>query len=525
MVTLFDPATGAPGKGSSVAYAAVSDSVGPNLFRSQDGGLTWAPVPGQPTGLFPTHMVRGDDGTLWLTYGSNPGPQRMTDGAVWKLKDGVWTNVTPEKGSFGYVAVSVQAGKPNVAIVSTFGHPEHEQIFRTLDGGSSWHSTIGGKETYNYAKAPYISRTGIHWLFDIEIDPKDPNHALFTTGYGGHETFNLSDSDVGKPVIWHAMATGIEESVALQLLSPTKGAPLVSAIGDYGGFVHHNLDKPVPEGNFINPHFGNTSGVAAGDLAPEIIVRVGSASGNSRAGNIAYSTDSGVTWQPTKSSPTGAREGHIAVSSYGKNWVWSLRSGAFQTSDQGMTWRTVTGVPSNGRIVADSLDPTRFYNLDLFGGILSTSVDGGATFTGKPFQLQGGLPVRGGDRMDARAGQDQLYSTPGKTGDLWIAAFDGLHHSTDGGSTFVRLPHVYQLHAFGFGRAAPHRTSPTLYLVGTVDGVRGIFRSLDEAQSWERINDEAHQWGLVLQIQGDPKKFGRVYVGTHGRGVFYGDPR
>jgi len=30
--------------------------------------------------------------------------------------------------------------------------------------------------------------------------------------------------------------------------------------------------------------------------------------------------------------------------------------------------------------------------------------------------------------------------------------------------------------------------------------------------------------GLALQISGDPRIFGRVYVGTHDRGVFYGDP-
>ncbi|AIE85865.1 Cellulase [Fimbriimonas ginsengisoli Gsoil 348] len=523
VVTLFDPNSGSRGKGSRTAYVAVSNATGPNLFVTTDDGATWAPVPNAPTGLYPTHMVRGGDGALWLTYGSNPGPQGMTDGAVWKYKGGAWSDVTPEKGRFGYGAVSVQMGRPDTVIVSTFFHPPHEQIFRTTDGGKSWRPTIGGKETFDYSKAPYISRTGIHWLFDIEINPRNPDHAIFTTGYGGHETFNLTDADRGKPVIWHAMATGIEESVGLELLSPTQGVPLVTAIGDYGGFVHRDLDKPAPEGNFTNPHFGNTTGVAAGDLAPLTIVRVGSASGGNR-GNIGYSIDGGKSWNPTKSAPTGAREGHIAVSADGKTWVWSLRNGAFRTSDRGDTWAPVA-LPAGLRVIADHVDSSRFYALDLFGGKLFTSSDGGATFVEKSFTLAGGLPRRGGDRMDARAGQDQLYATPGRTGDLWIAAFDGLHHSVDGGTTFMRMGHIRELHAFGFGKAAPHSKLPAMYVVGSVDGRRGIFRSDDGAASWARINDDDHQWGLVLQIAGDPKRYGRVYVGTHGRGVFYGDPR
>jgi len=57
-----------------------------------------------------------------------------------------------------------------------------------------------------------------------------------------------------------------------------------------------------------------------------------------------------------------------------------------------------------------------------------------------------------------------------------------------------------------------------------VNGQYGLFRSTDAAQHWLRINDDAHQWGLVLHVSGDPKVFGRVYVGSHGRGVIYGDP-
>ncbi len=80
-------------------------------------------------------------------------------------------------------------------------------------------------------------------------------------------------------------------------------------------------------------------------------------------------------------------------------------------------------------------------------------------------------------------------------------------------------PSVQQIQAFGFGKAAPGQTYPALYLAGTLQGQPGIFRSDNAARSWVRINDNRHQWGLILQITGDPRLYGRVYVGTHGRGI------
>ena len=33
------------------------------------------------------------------------------------------------------------------------------------------------------------------------------------------------------------------------------------------------------------------------------------------------------------------------------------------------------------------------------------------------------------------------------------------------------------------------------------------YRSIDTAKSWVRINDDQHQWGLVLHITGDHKEY------------------
>jgi photosystem II stability/assembly factor-like uncharacterized protein len=529
---VFDPRSGVKGKASSTIYVGVSLLGRDNLFRSKDAGKTWQPVPGAPTEYRPARATLASDGTLYISYVTGPNPYRPTDGGIWKLDtaNGSWTDITPERPgaannkAFGYGGVSVDAHHPKTVIASTYYRPDGDEVFRSIDGGKTWKGIFASGGTYDFTLAPYVAKTPIHWLFDVEIDPANPDHAIFVTGYGGYETFNLTAIDSGKPTKWSVMSTGIEETVALDLLSPPTGAHLITAIGDYGGFVHWDLDKPAPEGSSSPPRFGNTTGLGGAQASPDMIVRVGRAAVRG-GGNISFTMDGGRTWQPTPSAPPNASMGSIAVSTDGEIWVWTPERGSvYLTRDSGGRWTKSEGIPENTRVIADPVNPRKFYGLALFDGKLFVSTDGAATFTVRPLTLPDGLPTRGDNRGDNRGGQDRIYATPGKEGDLWLAAFNGLYHSTDGGAAFTRLGHVEQIHAFGFGKAAPGATESTLYLIGVVDGLRGIFRSTNAAKSWVRINDDQHQWGLLLQITGDPKQFGRVYVGAHGRGTFYGDP-
>lgn len=532
VMSFFDPQNAS--KEFSTVYAAVSLMGCDNLFKSEDNGVTWKPLSGQPTQYRPTHAVLALDGMLYITYGDNPGPNPMMDGGVWKMntKTGEWTDITPDKPAlqrkFGYAAVAVDIQHPKTIIVSTYNRyaAGGEEIFRSIDGGITWKPLLRTQSKFDHSLAPYIARTGVHWMFDLEIDPFDSNHAMFTTGYGGHETFNLSAADDNQLVQWSLMNKGIEETVALDLLSPPKGAPLVSAIGDYGGFVHWDPDRPEPGGNFANPHFGNTAGIACAEKNPEIIVRVGIASREGQEKNIGYSVDGGKTWQPVVAMPAPvSQHGHIAVSANGKTWIWApQRSPVFVTHDAGKTWQAAKGLPDNLRVIADKADSKKFYALSLFDGKMYISKDAGNNFTEQSLGKDVKIPKRGSSRGDARGGQDRMYATPGKKGDLWLAAFDGLYHSKDGSKTFSIMNNVTEIHGFGFGKAARKSNYPSLYLIGVINGVRGIYRSDDIAKNWVRINDDEHQWGLLLHITGDPKKWGRVYVGTHGRGIFYGDP-
>jgi photosystem II stability/assembly factor-like uncharacterized protein len=521
------------GKSTATIYIGASLMNRPNLFVSHDAGKTWHEVAGAPTQYRPTRAALSIS-SLYVTYGNAPGPSPMTDGAVWKLnlQNGAWTDITPDKpvkGSreFGYAAVSVDAKHPEAVIVSSYNRYRAggEDIFRSTDEGATWKPIFAEGGTFDYSLAPYVKPTPIHWLFDIEIDPLNSDHAVFTTGYGGWETFDLTDADRGKPTHWSILAKGIEETVALELDSASEGAHLVSAIGDYGGFVHGDLDRPASEGSSAPPRMGNTTGVETAALDPNVIVRVGVSAAHKPGESIGYSLDAGRTWKACASAPTAlSRAGSVAVSADGKTWVWTPeREGAYVTRDFGATWTAVQGLPERIRVIADPLDPMKFYADSLADGMFYSSTDGATTFTGRKDFVREAVP---GQRGDARGGQDRLYATPGRSGDLWLASFDGLYHASlhTGGSASSRMPDVTEIHAFGFGKGAPGKAYPALYLVGTISGQAGIFRSDDEAMTWVRINDDAHQWGLVLQIVGNPRIYGRVYVGTHGRGIFYGDP-
>lgn len=158
-------------------------------------------------------------------------------------------------------------------------------------------------------------------------------------------------------------------------------------------------------------------------------------------------------------------------------------------------------------MLSDRVDAHVFYALS--GGTLYRSTDRGATFTQRATGLASG----------------KIEAVYGHAGHLWLASSSGLFRSTDGGASFARLTSVAGASVVGFGRAAPGRTHPAAFMVGRVGSVTGVFRSDDTGATWVRVNDDLHQFGaLGGAISGDPDVYGRVYVGTNGRGVQYGQP-
>ncbi|MEU7663748.1 RICIN domain-containing protein [Streptomyces lincolnensis] len=494
--------------GSKTVYVGVGDR-STSLYRSTDGGGTWQAVAGQPTGQLPQHGVLSGDGSLYVTYTDNLGPNGVTAGSVWKYTpgSGAWKNISPSQGGYGFSGLAVDPRKPSTVMVTTLGRwwPEDE-IYRSTDSGTTW-KALADKSKRNASAAPYVGTHTGHWMTALAIDPFNSGHVLYGTGNGILRSKDANASDSGGTSHWSMGARGLEETALLDAIAPPGGATVITSMGDQGGFRHDSLTK-VPSGRLSNPMMTNSTDIDFAQSKPALMVRVGR--GGAQDG--AYSTDGGRTWNGFRSEPVaGAQDGRVALAADGSTVVWTQAGQApYRSADNGASWSKVSGLGTDAVVVADRSSARTFYSLS--GGTLHASTDGGATFTARARNLPTG----------------RLTAVPGIAGDLWIAGADkGLLHSTDGGRTFTTLKTVQSASALGFGKAKPGTNYQALYLIGTVKDVTGVFRSTDKGATWLRVNDKAHQWGAIGSvgvITGDPDTYGRVYVGTNGRGLQYGDP-
>lgn len=536
----FDRSTGSPGSATQTIYVGVADPSN-NIFRSTDGGVTWQAVPGQPTGFLPHHGVLAVSGILYVNYSNDVGPYGGSKGQVWKLdtSTGVWTEISPvdsdsEDNWFGYGGLAVDPQDPDTLMVSSMNAwwPD-EKIFRSTDGGATWTSiwdwngypSRSLRYTQDISAAPWLDFAAnpqppettpkLGWMIgDIEIDPFNSDRMMYGTGATLYGTNNLTDWDNGGKINISVMAKGIEEEAVTSLLSTPIGPEVISGVFDVSGFRHDDVTK-VPSRMMINPK--STASMDYAELDPAFIVRVGTYDTNYPDQKlIGISRDSASNWYSPNSQPSTQKGGGtVALAADGSSIVWSIEDAGVQYSKTGgNSWSASTGLPAGAKVASDRVNKDKFYAIS--GGTFYISTNGGASFAPT---AASGLPVTG-----------NLKALPGTEGDIWLAGGStegvyGLWHSTNSGASFTRLTNVEEADVVGFGKEAPGRSYKAIYTSAKIDGVRGIFRSIDAGASWVRINDDQHQYGVTNSaITGDPKVFGRVYLGTNGHGIVYGDP-
>ncbi len=533
-VVVFDKRGGTSAGSNTIYVAAASKNAGSNLYRTTNAGASWALVSGGPSGLMAHHASIGSDGTLWLAYSNDYGPYDTTGvslvGQVWKLSANTWTNVTPPSANWGGMAggISVDAQNAQHVIVSTLDWYSPDRLLATTNAGATW-SVIAqppvswntNGSTYNvngaqywFAGGPQIGTGATNWVEAVALDPFSSSHAMYGTGAGIWSSTNIQSAtgSSGQGVTWTFTDAGLEETVPLFVMPATKGA-FLGAIGDLGGMRNTNLDAYSSSGEYTNPIQSNVNGIDFAENNPNVVVRVGNS--GAAASDVATSTDNGQTWHaatatvPGYSGPNQMQS--VAVSADGTRFVVAPYAGhgsPAYTTNNGASWTTCSGLPSGAMLASDRVTSGTFYATS--GSTLYASTNGGASFSA----------------VNTFTGSGAPRAVFGKAGEVWVAA-GGLYRFTGSGATKTQITTASSVTGVGFGMAAAGQSHPAVFIIGTVGGQYGFFRSDDGAgASWTRINDDAHQYGWLQgnYIGGDENVFGRVYLTTGGRGIIYGSP-
>lgn len=508
---VYDPA-GTAGSATQTFYVGVSRT-GTNLYKTTNGGASFTAVAGAPTGLLPQRAVLASDKTLYVVYADNDGPWNIGSGQVWKCNTttNTWTNITPTGFTTGFGGISVDPSDPNRIIASTVNAYWAQYVsggntvwgdrfLISTNGGTSWRDLVGAAGiTLNSNGVTWIGGHSIHWAGCIEFNPFNTAQAHVISGNGVFTCDNVNLTNT----TWKFNSIGLEETVPLDIASVT-GGPLLSVIGDYDGFIHDDVTAFSP---IHTPSMGTTSGIAFAALNTNVLLRTGSSQ--------YYSTNQGTSW--TLCSSSMGTQGKVAITANGSVFLHSPAgsSTTYRSTNNGTNWTTCNGINiTDAMPVADMVNTNKIYAYNNSSGVMMVSTDGGVNFNAA------GSPGTWGSKI--------IRTVPGQEGHIWVAMNGGgLKRSINSGTTFTTIANVSNCSAVGLGKADPMGTYHSLFIWGTVGGVTGVFRSVNEGASWTRINDDAHEFGGIGNGQfviGDMNVAGRVYLSTVGRGIVYADP-
>jgi hypothetical protein len=249
------------------------------------------------------------------------------------------------------------------------------------------------------------------------------------------------------------------------------------------------------------------------------------------------SDDMGATWDSVKTTLKGPK-GLVVLSADGKVMLHRPDQGAtvYRSADNGATWTAVeTGTQTNySRIVADPVNPDVFYVMGGMGSLYK-STDGGKTFAEAEARLQN---EQAGEYYN---GGGLIRTVPKREGHLWVPMDQsqvwqpkgfteyGLAYSENGGKSWNRCEGASTAIAVGIGKAKEGSDYETIFIWGAAksgDPI-GSYRSTDKCKTFERVNDDMHQFGGPGNgnfVQGDMNTFGVVYMSTVGRGTIVGAP-
>jgi len=525
---------------------------GTGVYESTDGGSSWTKISDGTGGTPPkTHnyLIFDAGGTGWLADNS---------GNLWKWASSTWT----EDGTVTQAAAI--AGDPSNA----------NNIVAVVQGGNVWGSSDHGStwtNSYNNTRAG----TDVPWLSNWgSSSPGDSEYLSI----GGAIFDNVGNVWIGEgtgswyqsfttlhangPHDWISRTAGIENLIPIQTLFPWGGGSGLVTAWDKPFFQVTSAAQVYPS-NF-GANYANSIRQAYGadwiaGQSPSAFVGVwGPVFSAVDSGAINTNGGDPLSWTNFASLPPLYGIQGTIVASTTTNFLFMQggnKGDLYYTTNGAASWTkiTISGVPSSPSttgwgnfaastnsqpLAADRVTTGTFYvynnggdSTGAYEGIY-VSTDGGATWAG-PYG-HGALTPTVSNLYAV-----SLKAVPSQAGNLFFSggyqqAGNGwyghpmsqpFYRSTNAGHNWSNVSNgsytIEDVWAFNFGAAAPGQSYPAIYIYGWVNNVPGLWRSIDNCATWQKLSGSPNgsilgTWDTPQSIGADGKTYGLVYVAFSG---------
>ncbi len=581
---------------------------GMSVYISEDGGKHFKALVGQPEPIiagpvdhpgYVAQQIDYDDKYMYITYSAyNVGwstwntvgcdTGKCYDGALFRYsinENGEITealDITPihpfepdykhdsapgRRLGYGLSGVCTDRNNPGTLIMTTIAK-DPDVIYRSVDYGKNFTPIMTGLKIgninfhTNYQKPEYNGNDSlVHWMSCIKINPFDSDMALFNTGAGIFATFNLTQNDIGKDVVFETFNEGVEETVHLNVYAPPNGEiRVIDVIGDYGMFLFKNLET-VPENTVADENNNRWITAMNADFADHsgrVIVATmrGNWKGKTKGG-LVMTRDGGKSFSKLPDPKPINQEidraiaflkhpnvtsGWVALSADEKHLVWAIglplngdmvlyshdygnsygKTIFFNTQDEEIRFDKPV------KIFSDRVTANRFYGFaDMEDGpAFFVSRDYGESFKlirgpiGFPNQLLAGIDSQQDIEIRGIPGREGEFYFAMQQDGLWLIRYDEPQNCFIGTKVSKEGDFIKRI-GIGVGEEG---LMNLLYTSGTIDHEYGFFLSKNGGFNWERINDDQHQYGDIRSIDGDKRVPGLFYIATGTRGLIYGKP-
>jgi len=445
---------------------------GGGVYRSRDGGRTWALLPGTE-GHAVRALAQAPSAPRVLIFGALDGVFRSED------RGESWRRISP-------------AGDPEIRNIESVAiHPRSDQVLYVGTWHLPWKTTDGGR---TWVKAG-SRETGIlddSEIFSILIDERDSEliwlsacTGVYRSANGGRSWVRLTAMPsrsrrvlvLARPVgqtmvlfagttegLWRTgdggatwrLITNRKLTVQDIALHPQEPQRVLIATEEAGIWVSRDGGMTFRPSNRGFSSWVVTSLLVDREVPGRIYCGVMKGGID---GSLFISEDGGRSWRPS-----GRVFGSVRVILQSRREgrrLWVLTDmGLFISDDRGGSWRRGPPVPEEIRQLAEARD----------GEILALTASGLFRYD-----------EAHGRWERVHSGSDLAVVHVGRTGRIWIGAEGRLLMSTDGGASWIEheLPRrLGRVHVF-----LEHPEDPELLFVGTS---WGLYRSRNGGRDWER---------------------------------------